>query len=66
MRKNLLKRMIDKDLSRKEIANGLGISDKSLYNKISGDTDFSLTEALFIHDTYFPGDSFHELFLLEP
>lgn len=62
LRKNLIKRMIDEDISRKDIADLLGLSEKTTKRKIDGDVDFKWLETLKIKNTYFKNDSYEELF----
>lgn len=41
-------------IKKKEIAEALGISQKAVYNKMSGRTDFTVTEIIKLRDTFFP------------
>lgn len=50
----LVGEMAKRRLTRSEIAKSLGISTRALYSKISGKTDFTLSEANAIHSAFFP------------
>ena len=41
-------------LTRTELAKGIGISTRALYAKLTGETDFTLSEAAAIHTRFFP------------
>lgn len=62
MRKNLLKEMIEFNVSEEELATTTGLTRKTIKNKISGKYDFSLNEVLIIRDTHFPGKEIEYLF----
>lgn len=46
--------MAKRNLTRSAIAKEIGITPRTLYSKLSGETDFTLSEARAIHDTFFP------------
>lgn len=50
----LVGEMAKRRLTRTEVAKSLGISTRALYSKISGETDFTLSEANAIHAVFFP------------
>lgn len=62
MRKNLLKRMIDENVDRKDVAKLLDLSEKTAQRKINGEADFKWNEVLKLKNKYFENDSFEELF----
>jgi hypothetical protein len=47
------------------VAEALGVSPKTAYNKITGASKFTLNETVSIRDKYFPGMTLEELFLPE-
>nr|DAL14529.1 MAG TPA_asm: SOS-response transcriptional repressor [Caudoviricetes sp.]DAL20478.1 MAG TPA_asm: SOS-response transcriptional repressor [Caudoviricetes sp.] len=49
-------------VKKKEIANLIGVSKKTLWNKLSGKTDFTYGEAAKIRDTFFPAVPLEWLF----
>ena len=59
---NLKKELGNKKLNYKTVGRLLGISEKSVYSKISENTEFTLGEALKINDCLFPEFSFKYLF----
>ncbi|WP_373485709.1 hypothetical protein [Acetobacterium malicum] len=62
MRKNLLKEMIDFNVSEEDLSVTTGLTRKTIKNKISGKYDFSLSEVILIKDTHFPGKEIEYLF----
>jgi len=54
--------MEKRSLTRREVANGLGISTRTLYSKLFGKTDFTLSEADAIHAKFFPDVAKDKLF----
>lgn len=50
----LVSEMAKRRITRVAVANCLGISSRTLYSKIMGETDFTLSEANAIHATFFP------------
>lgn len=69
MLNNLRAEFVRKNLSpEKEIEKTLGCTYKTASNKTSGETDFTLPEALKIYDKYFANDghTFHYLFQNDP
>lgn len=50
---------LSRELRRKKITHGtvakrIGVSERTLANKLSGRTEFTVREALVIHRSYFP------------
>ena len=62
MRAYLEYRMKQESISRVELQNLLGVSEKTVRNKLSGETDFSWEEVRKIRNTYFPKEDFVKLF----
>ena len=62
MRAYLEYRMKQEGISRVELQNLLGVSEKTVRNKLSGETDFSWEEVRKIRNTYFPKEDFVKLF----
>lgn len=62
MRKNLLKEMIEFEVTEEDLAVTTGLTRKTIKNKISGKYDFSLSEVLVIRDAHFPGKEIEYLF----
>lgn len=62
---NLIAEIAKKKITKKEIAKAIGISQKTLFNKLNGKTDFTMSEMMKIRDTFFPGRSLEELFELK-
>lgn len=62
MRAYLEYRMSQENVSRADIQAALGVSEKTVRNKISGVTDFSWEEARKIKNKFFPKDDFDSLF----
>ena len=54
--------MVKTDISVKELAMKIDITERSLRNKINGVTDFTLTEALKIRPIVSPNMSLEDLF----
>lgn len=52
--KNLQSEMKRNGVSNSDIKNLLGCSDKTVTNKLNGKTDFTIPEALKIHEVFFP------------
>lgn len=50
----LVGEMAKRSLTRTSVAKKLGISPRTLYSKLAGDTDFTLSEANEIHAVFFP------------
>lgn len=62
MRAYLEYRMKQENVSRADIQELLGVSEKTVRNKISGETDFTWEEARKVRNSFFPKDDFNELF----
>lgn len=62
MRAYLEYRMKQEGISRVDLQNLLGVSEKTVRNKLSGETDFSWEEVRKIRNTYFPKEDFVKLF----
>lgn len=58
----LNKKLEEKDVKRPQLSEELGITQKSLFNKLNGKTEFVLSEALKIKEIAAPGESLEELF----
>lgn len=59
---NLVGEIAKRGVKKSEIAKCIGTSYKSLGNKLSGKTKFSLPEAMQIKDKFFPEFTLDELF----
>lgn len=55
-------RMRQEGVTRADIQKLLGVSEKTVRNKLSGETDFTWEEARKIRNAFFPKDDFIELF----
>lgn len=62
MRAYLEYRMKQENVSRADIQNLLGVSEKTVRNKLSGETDFTWGEVRKIRNNFFPKDDFNKLF----
>lgn len=62
MRAYLEYRMKQEGVSRADLQKVLGVSEKTIRNKLSGETDFSWGEAKSIRNKFFPKDDFVKLF----
>lgn len=62
MRAYLEYRMKQEGVARVDIQKLLKVSEKTVRNKISGETDFTWEEAKKIRKTFFPDDDFIKLF----
>ena len=62
---NLEAEMVRKGLSKKDIAEILGIRIATVYNKLSGKHPFTLDEALKIRNKHFPDFTLEYLFYTE-
>lgn len=62
MRAYLEYRMKQENISRADIQNLLGVSEKTVRNKLSGETDFTWGEVRKIRNKFFPKDDFNKLF----
>ena len=54
--------MKQENVSRADIQNLLGVSEKTVRNKLSGETDFTWGEVREIRNKFFPKDDFNKLF----
>lgn len=50
----LVGEMAKRGLTRTSVAKRIGISSRTLYSKLMGNTDFTLSEANAIHSAFFP------------
>lgn len=57
-------RMKQEKVSREDIQNLLGVSERTVRNKLSGETDFTWNEVRKIHERFFPSDDYEKLFEL--
>jgi hypothetical protein len=62
MRKNLLKEMIDKNITFKDLAEVIEVTERTVKDKTSGKYDFSLKEVLKIRKDCFPKKDIEYLF----
>lgn len=62
MRAYLEYRMKQEGVSRTDIQALLNVSEKTVRNKLSGETDFTWSEVRAIRTKYFPKDDFIKLF----
>lgn len=53
MYENLIALMAVRKVSKKTIADRMGINRAALYNKLNGKSKFSLSEMFFIHQNFF-------------
>ena len=59
---NLSKELKNKGITYRAVARLIGCSEKSVQNKMSGVTDFTLTEVLLINENMFPEYELRYLF----
>lgn len=62
MRAYLEYRMKQEGITRADLQELLSVSEKTIRNKLSGETDFTWGEARTVRNTYFPNDDFIQLF----
>lgn len=62
MREYLLYRMKCKGVSREQLRGLIGVTDKTMRNKISGRTDFTWGEAKAIRNAFFEDEKYEDLF----
>ena len=62
MLRNLEAEITRKKLSREEIASGIGISTRSLYDKLNGKSKFNVEEAFTLQRIFFPDKDIDYLF----
>ena len=55
-------RMKQEHVTRSDIQRLLGVSEKTVRNKFSGETSFTWEEVRLIRNTFFPKDDFENLF----
>ncbi|MBQ6686448.1 MAG: XRE family transcriptional regulator [Firmicutes bacterium] len=58
----LVAEMAKRRIKKKDICELLGISQKTLWNKIEGHSEFTLEEAKLVRKTYFDDMTIEELF----
>ena len=63
--KNLIAEMKRYGITVADIQRLLGVSEKTVRNKLSGETDFTYHEALKIRDSFFPNYRMEYLFYRE-
>lgn len=51
---NLMKELNRKNISNKAVAAAIGCTDKTLYNKFMGNTEFTLSEICTIENDFLP------------
>lgn len=59
---NLIREMILRNITKKEMAKFLGISLVSLYNKLNRKSKFTIDEAMALKNTYFKDCEYEYLF----
>ncbi len=59
---NLIGAIAKSGVAKAKIAGTLGISPRTLYSKLMGNTEFTLSEANKIHSAFFPNMDKDELF----
>lgn len=64
MRAYLEYKMKEQGVTREKMRNLLNVSEKTLRNKLSGETDFTWKEAKLIRRTFFPTEDYEKLFEL--
>lgn len=62
MLRNLLAEIARKKIKHKDVAEAIGVTEKTLRNKLNGTSDFTVPEARAIKDTYFPALDLEYLF----
>lgn len=62
MLQNLVAEMARSGVKNKEIAEALSLNEKTVFNKIHGNSDFSFPETEAIRDTFFPDKDLEYLF----
>ena len=55
-------RMKQEKVSKTDLQKLLGVSEKTIRNKVSGVTDFTWEEARKVKNSFFPSDDFEKLF----
>lgn len=58
----LIAGMAKRQITRTAVAKKLGITPRTLYAKLSGETDFTLSEASAIQASFFPDTKMEALF----
>lgn len=54
--------MKQEGVTRNDLQKLLHVSEKTIRNKLSGETDFTWEEVRMVRNTYFPNDDFVQLF----
>lgn len=62
MYRELLGEIVKKGLTKKELAKGIGISEKTLFNKLNGNSDFTWSEVKEIRNIVAPDIPLEKLF----
>lgn len=62
MRAYLEYRMKQEGISREDVRQLIDVSEKTLRNKLNGETDFTWGEAKLIRRKFFPEDDYEKLF----
>lgn len=62
MYRELLGEMVKKGLTKKRLAEKLGVTEKTLFNKLNGKTDFTWNEVKKIRNIVSPTSSLEKLF----
>lgn len=64
MHDNLKKELSRKGITQVALANMLGLTEKTIQNKIKGDTEFTLREAFYIWHNLLPEFNLDYLFMV--
>ena len=59
---NLEMEMKSKGISRKDIAELLGLTYRTIHSRFNGASDWTFSECVKVRDTYFPGMNLEQLF----
>jgi len=59
---NLLKELKAKNITRRELAEKLGVTERVIYYKLSGTTEFTAAEMFKIKGKIFPNETLEYLF----
>lgn len=62
---NLEMEMKSKGISRKDIAELLGLTYRTIHSRFNGASDWTFPECVKVRDTYFPGKDLEWLFSIE-
>lgn len=54
MYKNMIKELSNKNITNKAVAELIGTTEKTVYNKLNGKTEFTISEAMTINTNLLP------------